>query len=226
MGIFSARRVAAAATLAVISALTPLTFAPPAEAAGTPSQNDAIPVLPIVVSVAQVNGKPVRDDAWIDAQIAQAERLFGGIGIHLRKVKTQPLSDRFARLETRKDRDALAGELTSGVINVMIVDSLRDVDDPKLFRMGVHWRPQKDQKKHYVIVASSAWPTSMAHEIGHFFGNDHSKTVNNLMSYDRSGDEIFLNDTQAKTCRAFARIYLRSKELDPNLAAPPPMLGS
>ena len=106
----------------------------------------------------------------------------------------------------------------------MIIDTLRDVDDPKLLRMGVHWRPQKDQKKHYVIVAGSAWPTSMAHEIGHFFGNDHSKTVNNLMSYDRSGDGIFLSETQGKTCRAFARIYLRSKELDPTLAAPPPVV--
>src|SRR5262245_48068231 len=98
MGIFSARRAAAAATLAAISALSPLTFAPPAEGAGTtstPSKDDSIPVLPIVVSVAQVNGKPVRDDAWIDAQIAQAERLFGGVGIHLRKIKTQPLPERF-----------------------------------------------------------------------------------------------------------------------------------
>ena len=216
MGIFSARRVAAAAILAAISALTPLTFAPPAEGAGTPSQNDAIPVLPIVVSVAQVNGKPVRDDAWIDAQIAQAERLFGGIGIHLRKVKTQPLPDRFARLETRKDRDALAGELTSGVINVMIVDSLRDVDDPKLFRMGVHWRPNADQKKHYVILAANARESSLAHEIGHFFGNGHSNIENNVMSYKHTNEAlVFFDAAQAKKMRSFAGIYLRVKELVP-----------
>lgn len=217
MGASPLRRAWAAAVVAAISTLT---VVPPAEGAGKAAPDDPIPVLPIVVSVAQVNGKPVRDDAWIDAQIAQAERLFGGAGIHLKKIKTRPLPERFAHLETRKDRDELAGELVGGVINVMIIDTLRDVDDPKLYRMGVHWRPQKDQKKHYVIVAREAWPTSMAHEIGHFFGNDHSKTVNNLMSYDRSGDGIFLSETQGKTCRAFARIYLRSKELDPGLAAP------
>jgi hypothetical protein len=165
----------------------------------------------------------VRDDAWVDAQIAEAERLFGPVGIHLRKASSRALPERFARLETRGDRDALAGELTRGVINVMIVDTLRDVDDTNLYRRGVHWRPRKDLKQHYVIVAKEASVTTLAHEIGHFFGNGHSQEMDNLMSYLRSGQTVFLTPDQAAKSRIFARLYLRAKELDPTLApaAPP-----
>lgn len=176
---------------------------------------DLLPTLPVVVSVASESGKPVRDDAWIDAQLAEAERLFGPRGVHLKKAAQRPLDERFARLETRKDRDALRAELQKGVINVMIVASLRDVDDPRLYRMGVHWSPVAKPRVHYVIVARDAWESTMAHEIGHFFGLPHSAKRNNLMSYDRDGGKAFVDDSQARTVLAFARNYLRAKELVP-----------
>lgn len=221
MGASSACRRAITATLLAVIAEA---LAAPAAASGGAKapREEPIPVLPIAIAVAHVQGKPVRDDAWIDAQIAEAERLFGLSGIHLRKASSRALPERFARLETRSDRDALAGELTRGVINVMIVDTLRDVDDTSLYRRGVHWRPQKDLKKHYVIVAKDASSTTLAHEIGHFFGNDHAKDMDNLMSYLRSGNNVFLSDAQVARSRIFARIYLRSKELDPTLTPPAP----
>ncbi|MFO0756894.1 MAG: hypothetical protein U0359_10400 [Byssovorax sp.] len=216
-----------AAALALLGAL--FTLPMPALAGGVTAHGEDLPQLPVSVSVAQVAGKPVVDEGWIDAQLAQAERLFGDAGIHFRKVEIRSLSDRFAHLGTRADRDALAPTARRGAINVMIVDTLRDVDDPKLFRMGVHWRPIKSPKEHYVIVAASAMPTTMAHEIGHFFGNGHTKIQNNLMSYDRVGDAISLTDGQKKTSVSFCRLYLRIKEIDPGLAppaiAPPPVVG-
>jgi hypothetical protein len=222
MGASSACRRAITATfLAVIAEAVSVPAAAAGGGAKAPREAP-IPVLPIAIAVAHVQGKPVRDDAWIDAQIAEAERLFGLSGIHLRKASSRALPERFAKLETRSDRDALAGELTRGVINVMIVDTLRDVDDTSLYRRGVHWRPQKDLKKHYVIVAKEASTTTLAHEIGHFFGNDHAKDMDNLMSYLRSGNNVFLNDAQVARSRIFARIYLRSKELDPTLTPPAP----
>jgi hypothetical protein len=157
----------------------------------------------------------VRDDAWIDAQLAEAERLFGPRGLHLKKTAQRPLDERFAKLETRKDRDALTAQLQKGVINVMIVASLRDVDDPRLHRMGVHWAPVGKPGVHYVIVARDAWESTMAHEIGHFFGLPHSASKNNLMSYDRDGAAAFLDDYQARTVLSFARNYLRAKALAP-----------
>jgi hypothetical protein len=175
--------------------------------------------LPLRIAVAQEEGRPVRDDAWIDAQVAEAERLFGPIGVHFRKASTATLDARYARLETRKDRDALAAELHKGVINVMIVASLRDVDDPSLYRMGVHWRPSTALKKHYVIVAASAQPSTLAHELGHFFGLAHTAVPNNLMSYARTGDAVFLDAAQASRTLAFARLSVAAKEVVPDAGA-------
>jgi hypothetical protein len=182
-----------------------------------------IAVFPVAVAVAQQQTpdglKPAADDAWIDAQIAIAERLFGPTGVHLKKSASRVLDARFAHLETRRDRDALAGELTKGAISVFVVASLRDVDDPSLFRMGVHWRPNADNKKHYVIIAANARESSLAHEIGHFFGNGHSQVENNVMSYKRTSEDlVFFDAVQGRKIKNFARIYLRTKELVPLLS--------
>lgn len=178
------------------------------------------PIPPLRVSIAVAPDavdpkKPAQTEAWLDAQLAEAERLIGGAGVHLRKGPSRTLPARFARLETRDDRDALAKEIAPGVINVFVVTSLRDVDDPSLHRMGVHWHARKTPRKHYVIVAASARPSTLAHELGHFFGNGHSKVVNNLMSYDRDGGEVFLDAAQTRKIQSFARIYVGSKELLP-----------
>jgi hypothetical protein len=187
-----------------------LTLSAPAVA-----QPAAIPVLPVSIAVAAEAGKPAPDEAWIDAQLAEAERLIGGAGVHLRKAAVRALPERFARLETRKDRDALAAELRPSVINVFVVASLRDVDDPRRYRMGVHWQPQITPRRHYVIVATSALPSTLAHELGHFFGLPHTAVKNNLMSYDRDGSPPFLDAKQTSTIEAFARLYLRAKEIAP-----------
>lgn len=185
-----------------------------------------LPIAPLPLSIA-VATEPTDDgehravdDAWLDAQVAAAEALFGPHGVHFVKAAARPLAGRFARLETRADRDALSKELAKGVVNVFVVASLRDVDDPSRLRMGVHWRPKGDERKHYVIVAASAQPTTLAHELGHFFGNGHSKVRDNLMSYDRSGAEVFLDADQVRRIQSFARIYVRSRELLP--VTPPP----
>ena len=81
--------------------------------------------------------------------------------------------------------------------------------------MGVHWRPQSDLRKHYVIIAASALPSTLAHELGHFFGNGHSKVPNNVMSYDRTGAPVFFDAGQQRKVKTFARLFLRSKELVP-----------
>lgn len=191
------------------------TSAKSAKSAAKRAAEEPIPALPLAIAVVHEADAPAQTDAWIDAQIAEADRLFNTCGVRLRKASQRAIDAKFARLETRKDRDALAAELEAGKINVMVVASLRDVDDPSLFRMGVHWRPQSDLRKHYVIMAASALPSTLAHELGHFFGNGHSKVTNNVMSYDRTGAPVFFDAGQKRKVKTFARLFLRSKELVP-----------
>jgi hypothetical protein len=117
------------------------------------------------------------------------------------------------KLETRADRDALADAMQPGVANVFVVASLRDVDTPALMRMGVCWRKLSNLAKRYVIVASSAMPTTLAHELGHFLGNGHAYVKNNLMSYERDGGKVFLDVAQARRSRTTAARLLSAREL-------------
>jgi hypothetical protein len=173
------------------------------------------PPLPLSIAVAAADGKVAQTQVWIDAQIAEAQRLYNPIGVSFRKAAMRRLPPRFASLETRADRDALATQLEPGVINVFVVASLRDVDDPKLYRMGVHWAPNGDLKRQYVIVAGSARKTTMAHEIGHFFTLQHTQVKDNLMSYTRTGAEVFLSAVQKSAVITSVKSHVARKMLIP-----------
>lgn len=178
----------------------------------------ALPVvapLPVIVAVAEEDGAPVQTTEWLDEQFAEARRLYNHFGIYFQKPAVRKLDARFKALETKADRDALADELQKGKINVFVVATLRDVHDPKLYRMGVHWAPNGDLKRQYVIVAASARKTTTAHEIGHFFKLQHTTTPDNLMSYSRTGGVVFLTAAQKATVLSAAKQYVSRKELLP-----------
>jgi len=151
----------------------------------------------LAFTVAEPAGAAVVPDGWLDAQVAEAERLFGPVGVHFRWVirkAGKPGAGR-AEVETRDDRDAFQDQLEQGYINVFVVRSLRDVDEPPRMRMGVTWT-QRETKRRYVVLSSIAKPSVLAHELGHFFGNGHTTVTNNLMSYDRDGGVVFLSEEQ------------------------------
>jgi hypothetical protein len=154
----------------------------------------------LAIAVAEEDRAEVQPEAWIFDQIASAQKLFAKVGIHFRWTIKKPLKR--TRLETRADRDALASELEPSVINVFVVASLRDVDDPDRFRMGVCWR--RGDGKPYIIVSATARPTVLAHELGHFFGNGHSTVPNNVMSYIRTDAEVFFDANQIGVIRRTA----------------------
>jgi hypothetical protein len=191
-----------------------------ANAKETERATTPLPTIGLHVAIALEGDKPVRDQAWVTEQIGEAERLFGAFGVHFVQASDARLPASAAHLETRDDRDGLAAFAVRAEVNLMIVGSLRDVDDPSRMRMGVHWRDRKAPSKHYVIVAADARKATLAHELGHFFGNGHSTVIDNLMSYERSGADVFLDADQIRRIRSFAKMYLASKELVAIPAAP------
>ena len=187
-------------------------FATESRAADEPT----IATFPIAFAVMQKDdGEPVREDAWLDEQLAHADDLFGPDGVHFKKTSRRLVGSMYAALETRGDRDALRLQTRPGVINVFVVASLRDVDEKERFRFGVHWRPSQDPKSRYVILAAGAPPSVLAHELGHYFGNPHSPTPNNIMSYTRTGAPPFFDDAQLAKIRVTARRCLQERELLP-----------
>jgi hypothetical protein len=200
-------KLCAAASSAVVAALTLTVSAPAAE--------PELPTLPLAFAVANVDGAPVASDAWLDDQVLAAENLFAPQGVHFAKVATRALEAKHARMVTRADRDALAALLQPSVVNVFVVESLKDVDEADRFRSGVHWRATTNVAKRYVVLAASARPTVLAHELGHYFGNPHSPMPDNVMSYTRTGAPVYFDAAQGIRIRASARESLRTKELTP-----------
>ena len=158
-------------------------------------------------------GKPLADAAWLAAEIDAAEALFEPFGVRFAKADGAPLEARVAHVETRADRNALASHVTPHVIDVFVVGSLRDVDDPTQVRRGVHGHAPSGA--HYLILVASAPRTVLAHELGHYFGNPHSHVLDNVMSYERSGAPVFFDADQGKRIAARALTYVKSGELLP-----------
>lgn len=200
------------------SAGAALTIAGRAALAQTPKEI----VVPVAFAVAQrtvtkggrTTTMPVVSRAFLDDQLAQANTIFADFAIRfVINAEDRTLAEEHAELDDRADRDALADSMWVGVANVFFVQSLRDIDDPKVHRMGVCWRKLSNLKKKYIIVAASARATTMAHELGHFLGNGHSSVKNNLMSYDRDGAKVFLDDKQGAKSRRTATALLATKSL-------------
>lgn len=174
------------------------------------------PVLPLHVTVAQHEGEPAVDAAWVTRQVANANRLFSQHGVRFELTHRREMPGTHARLENRRDRHALGAFIEPGRIDWFVVHSLRDVDEPDRFRQGVHWRPRGEQyapRAHFVITSSIAGPTVLAHELGHYFGNGHSDVPGNIMSYERGEGPPFFDSTQVARIRFSLRRFLQRGEL-------------
>ncbi len=188
--------------------------------AASPARADGTTTFGLSVAVASRDGAPVRDEAWIRDQIAQANALFAPAGVGFRWTLAKDLHAR-VELHSRADRDALADETEPrGVVDVFVVGALEDVDEPGRMRKGVCWTHTPDGKR-YVVISAIAPPAVLAHELGHFFGNAHTTVVDNLMSYERAGGPVSFDDSQLDRIRAFSRRFLETGRL---VEAPVPRL--
>ena len=117
---------------------------------------------------------------WLAQQVREAERHFTPLDVGFEIVGVDVLPEPAKHLATRKDRDALAaGGLGGRVIHVYLTGELDDVDTAGAIAYGVTWR--RDDRK-YIIVSAKAWPRTLAHELGHFFGLPHSTYAISIMN--------------------------------------------
>jgi hypothetical protein len=171
-------------------------------------------VLPIVVHVVESSGRPVADAQFIAERVARANQIYAPYAVRFEVVQQRPLAAKYARMESRADRDALGAEVGRGAIDCFVVESLRDVDDPEQLRRGVHWHSKTYPNAHFVILSVIGGPNVLAHELGHFLGNpQHSQTPGNLMSYRAAQVTPFLDDAQLAKLRRALSGYLRRGEL-------------
>jgi hypothetical protein len=204
------------AALGAVAVVAILSGADDTRTASAAPATDGAPVtdvtFPISIAVALEDGKPARDDAWIASQIADANELYGPLGVRFRWTLRREIPAAHAQMHSRTDRDALAPLVEKNVIDVFVVAALADVDEPGRYRKGVAWTSKPDGKR-FLILSAIAPRTVLAHELGHFFGNGHSVVADNLMSYSRTGGRVFLDETQIDRIHLVSERFMASGRL-------------
>ncbi|MAQ18832.1 MAG: hypothetical protein CMN30_29050 [Sandaracinus sp.] len=169
--------------------------------------------IPVRFRVAHIGGQPVKSAEWLAEQIATANRVFGVTGLSFRNVGVEPLDGDHAVLDDRHDRNQLGRYLERGAVNVFVVGEMRDVDNQLEWRRGVHWRLPWQPDRHFLVLTGIAPPTTLAHELGHFFGNRaHRWVPGNIMSYEHGAAPHFDPDQERRVVST-ARTLLRSRQL-------------
>ena len=164
------------------------------------------------ISIARENGARIVDDAWLQQQIADANHFFGPLGTTFRWTEEKELAEPHGEMHTRADRDALTPLMGTGVVDVFVVRSLDDVDEPGRVRRGVCWTGLAG--KRFIILSRISPARVLAHELGHFFGNpQHSTVPDNLMSYTRTGGDVFLEAVQITKIKQFSARFIATGRL-------------
>lgn len=194
-------------------ALAAVFASPPSPAHATDDESARTVTVPLRVHVVDIHGAPVVDAPWLDEQLREANRVFQPTGVSFQELERQSVDENFANLVTRRDRNSLAQFLERGVVNVFVVASMVDVDDQTSMRRGVHWTVQWRPDNHFLVLTSIGPRTTLAHELGHYFGNRiHTSVFGNIMSYEH-GSAPSLSARQQRRVVTTARQQLRSRVL-------------
>jgi hypothetical protein len=119
---------------------------------------------------------------WLAKQEAGVARHFAALDVGFETIGIDALPASDVHIETRRDRDDLAADRLGGkVIHVFLVGQLDDVDQDNAIAYGVTWHTRKDDRK-YIIVSNAALERTLAHELGHFFGLQHSTYAISIMN--------------------------------------------
>lgn len=123
---------------------------------------------------------PIAGAEWIDRQLANANHHFEKLGVAFQIVGVEPLSADADRVEDREERKSFGSLINGKVIDVFVTGYLDDIDRPGEMVYGVTWWTTGDRK--FIILSTQAWERTLAHELGHVFGLQHSKYAISIMN--------------------------------------------
>lgn len=150
--------------------------------------------------------------AWLDTQLAEANRLFAAADLAFTVSELVALPEAHREVRTREQRDALGHDrFAKGTIDVYLVAYLGDVDAPGQEIRGVHWRSRLDRSRRFVIVSTISPPKVLAHELGHFFGLPHSRYPESIMNKSPRAEPPY--EARRFADRELSRMKTRANEL-------------
>ncbi|MEM9189316.1 MAG: hypothetical protein AAGF12_09075 [Myxococcota bacterium] len=181
---------------------------------------------PVVFHLATEEGQSVVGEEKLQRLVETANAKFRGAELGFEVDEKRQLPDGNAVLETISDRRSLARFLRPRVINVFVVREILDEVPSEATIRAAGWQgfrptgrlsgahiPTAQPPGTYILLTARASATSLAHELGHFFGAGHHRDPENIMSYG-AGRSRF-SDRQLRAFRMFARRYARSGRLRP-----------
>ena len=160
---------------------------------------------------------PVVTPAFIAGQVAVANKHFAAIDVAFQLAAV--VEHTTPEVLTRKDRDTVARTRKGPpVIDVFLVAKLGDIDVKDAEINGVAWKVPK--KAHKVIfVSAKAWDRTLAHELGHIFGLQHSSydiSIMNKTPRDEPPlDKRTFADEELAIMRAQRKRLVRDKVIAP-----------
>lgn len=177
--------------------------------------NRALIRIPLTVHVATDGGDPVASRARVYAWVERANRALSQAGIEVYVHTVRHLPRGWQAVTRAGQRRRLAGYAPNdGTVHVFVIEEL---DKPRRWRWrrrvrGLHWQYRgfrRDlREREYVVVTDGAPNTTFAHELGHMFGLDHSKSTTNIMCSCRRGNVLGFTYGQAATIRSGASEFL------------------
>lgn len=211
-------------------AIVALALAVLALAARPAARADApITRLGLTVHVARdASGARVLEPEALRRWVAEASAPFADADLAFEVGREHALDPGSDVLRDNRARHALARHLVPRTINVFVVSR---IEDPRPSRAtaraaaaqgfapsgrlsGAHVEVRGRVPGTFVIVKAPSSPTTLSHELGHFFGAGHHPDPENLMSYGR--DRRAFDARQIAAFRHFARRYLQRRELTPS----------
>jgi hypothetical protein len=158
--------------------------------------------------------RPVVDRRFIEATVARASQIWAPVrvGFRLGTVHLMPPGKNL-HMWNRWMRNALVRALPPGdrpVIDVFVVRTLVDLGKASVSLPGVHWfSSYVPGGRYYVILGSrSVGEETLAHELGHYFGLDHSRSRVNIMTPGAQRTEARLSSWQVRRAQQRLAYFL------------------